>query len=287
MADAPDEFQPFLTRPSPEALSQALAASAAPERALEGLIAFYGEAGLDWAVGETPLDRFAEAAPDAGPARREAAAPALTLPDPAAHPARAARTLDELRDALEAFDGCALKNTATRLVFADGTPGAGLMVIGEAPGAEEDRAGLPFVGRAGRLLDRMLAAIGLDRRVNVYIANVVPWRPPGNRTPSPQETAACLPFLLRQIELAAPRVILCVGGPSSQTVLGLTEGIMRMRGRWRVLETHGLKARAMPTLHPAYLLRRPEHKGLAWRDLRAVRAALDKGGAEGNSAPGA
>ena len=274
MADAPDEFQPFLTRPSPEALSQALAASAAPERALEGLIAFYGEAGLDWAVGETPLDRFAEAAPDAGPARREAAAPALPLPDPAAHPARRARTLDELRAALEAFEGCALKTTATRLVFADGTPGAGLMVIGEAPGAEEDRAGLPFVGRAGRLLDRMLAAIGRDR-TSVYIANVVPWRPPGNRTPSAQETAACLPFLLRQIELAAPRVILCVGGPSSQTVLGLTEGIMRARGRWRVFESHGLKARAMPTLHPAYLLRRPQDKGLVWRDLRAVRAALD------------
>ena len=274
MADAPDDFQPFLSRPSPEALSQALAASAEPERALEGLLAFYGEAGLDWAVGERPLDRFAEGAPAAGEARGAQAAPAASRRDPAGHPARAARTLDELRDALEAFEGCALKNTATRLVFADGTPGAGLMVIGEAPGAEEDRAGLPFVGRAGRLLDRMLAAIGRDR-ASAYIANVVPWRPPGNRTPSPQETAACLPFLLRQIELAAPRVILCVGGPSSQTVLGLTEGIMRARGRWRVFESHGLKARVMPTLHPAYLLRRPEHKGLAWRDLRAVRAALD------------
>lgn len=273
MAEPPRAQDP----PSPlshEALSHALAQTGEGARALESWLAWLGEAGLDWAVSETPVDRFAqEAAPRALAALDAPAAPTE-------HPARQARTLDELRAALAAFEGCGLKTTATQLVFADGTPGAPVMVIGEAPGAEEDRAGLPFVGRAGRLLDKMLASIGLDRR-SVYIANVVPWRPPGNRTPSPQESAACLPFLLRQIELAAPQIILCVGGPSSQTVLGLKEGIMRTRGVWRVFESHGLKAKAMATLHPAYLLRRPEHKAVAWRDLRAVRAELDRRGLAG------
>lgn len=284
MADAGSDFQPFLTPPSAEALSQALARSAEPDRALESLLAAYAEAGLDWAVGDAPLDRFAEAAPAPRPSQQGAPAPALAAPGE--HPARRARTLEELRAALDAFEGCALKATATRLAFADGVAGAPLMVIGEAPGAEEDRAGLPFVGRAGRLLDRMLAAIGLDRRVNVYIANVVPWRPPGNRTPSPQEVAACLPFLMRQIELAAPRAILCVGGPSSQAVLGASEGVMRLRGRWRDFESRGFRARALATLHPAYLLRRPEHKALAWRDLRLLRAELDRLAPERNPAPG-
>jgi DNA polymerase len=257
--------------PAAEALARALAASEEPERALESLLAWLGEAGLDWASAETPVDRFAETA---APALAEAPVAA----DPSAHPARRARTLDELRAALEAFEGCALKATATQLAFADGVAGAPVMVIGEAPGAEEDRAGKPFVGRAGRLLDKMLAAIGLDRTKNVYIANVVPWRPPGNRTPSPQESAACLPFLMRQIELCAPQIILCVGGPSTQTVLGVKDGIMRARGTWRDFASHGVQARAMATLHPAYLLRQPAHKGLVWRDLRAVRAELARRG---------
>ncbi|QLP96542.1 MAG: uracil-DNA glycosylase [Rhodoblastus sp.] len=254
-----------------------MAASDEPERALESLFAWHAEAGLDWAASETPVDRFA---PETTAARGETQVAGAPPRPPTEHPARQARTLDELRAALLEFDGCALKTTATQLVFADGTPGAPVMVIGEAPGADEDRVGLPFVGRAGRLLDKMLASIGLDRDT-VYIANVVPWRPPGNRTPSPQETAACLPFLLRQIELAAPQIILCVGGPSSQTVLGLKEGIMRSRGAWRVFESHGLRAQAMATLHPAYLLRSPQHKALAWRDLRAVRAELDRRGLAG------
>lgn len=265
MAEPPRAQDP--TSPSShEELLDALARTDDRDAALESWLAWQAEAGLDWAVSETPLDRFAQAAAplDLPPA-----------PDAGEHPARRARTLDELRAALEAFEGCALKTTATQLVFADGTPGAPVMVIGEAPGAEEDRAGVPFIGRAGRLLDRMLASIGLDRSA-VYIANVVPWRPPGNRTPSAQETAACLPFLKRQIELAAPQVILCVGGPSSQNVLGLKEGIMRTRGVWRAFESHGFAAPAMATLHPAYLLRSPQHKNLVWRDLRAVRAELDR-----------
>ncbi len=146
--------------------------------------------------------------------------------------AASAQTLDELRESLAAFDGCALKNSATQLVFADGAPDARVMLIGEGPGADEDRQGKPFVGRAGQLLDKMLAAIGLDR-TKVYIANVVPWRPPGNRTPTPQELALCLPFVRRQIELVAPDFLVLLGACAAQTVLDEKEGIMRLRGHWR------------------------------------------------------
>jgi DNA polymerase len=255
--------------PSAEALARALEENAEPARALEAALDWMAAAGLDWAIGEAPVDRFAGAG--------AAEAPLAPPSSPDVHPARAARTLDELRAALEAFEGCALKATATRLVFADGTPGAPVMIVGEAPGAEEDRVGRPFVGRAGRLLDRMLASVGLDRS-SVYIANIVPWRPPGNRDPNAQETAACLPFLTRQIELARPQILLCLGGPSTQTVLGVRQGVMRARGTWRDYEANGFHARAMALLHPAYLLRQPAHKGLAWRDLRAVRAELDRRG---------
>ncbi len=144
-------------------------------------------------------------------------------------------TLDELRARLDAFEGCALKKTATQLVFSDGNPEANIMFVGEAPGADEDRIGRPFVGRAGQLLDKMLAAIGLDR-TKVYIANVVPWRPPGNRTPTPVETAACLPFTRRQIELVDPKILVCVGLPSAQTLLNVSEGIKRARGKWMSYE---------------------------------------------------
>src|SRR5258705_7981822 len=137
--------------------------------------------------------------------------------------ARTAPTLEALRALLENFDGCALKHTATRLVFADGNPQARVMFVGEAPGRDEDIEGLPFVGRSGKLLDRMIAAIGLDRS-SVYIANVVPWRPPGNRTPTPQESAVCLPFTLRQIELAGPDILVCLGNPSTQTLLNSKDG---------------------------------------------------------------
>ena len=174
------------------------------------------------------------------------------------------------------FEGCPLKRTATQLVFADGAPGAALMIVGEAPGAEEDRAGLPFVGRAGQLLDKMLAAIGLDR-TKVYIANVVPWRPPGNRTPTTQEAAVCLPFIRRQIELCAPRILVTMGNPSTQTLLNVKDGITRIRGAWREYEiAPGRTIPVLPTLHPAYLLRSPAAKRYAWADLRALKAALDQ-----------
>src|SRR6266511_2760630 len=185
------------------------------------LLAFYREAGVDALLEETPTDRFAgdQEAPRAEPARARTEAP------------KSAATLEELQAMLERFQGCALRTTATQLVFADGNPKARVMFVGEAPGRDEDIEGLPFVGRSGKLLDRMMAAIGLDRR-SAYIANVVPWRPPGNRTPTPQESAVCLPFTLRQIELADPDILVCLGTPSAQTLLNSKDGILKTRGRW-------------------------------------------------------
>ncbi|HEV2627503.1 MAG TPA: uracil-DNA glycosylase [Pseudolabrys sp.] len=253
------------------------------------LLDFYLEAGADALIGEEPVDRFAEPAPvsrtvPAAPAPSKpdrvplvpAAAPAPAAPDAAAtearEAARSARTLDELRAILERFDGCALKATASRLVFSDGNPDARVMLVGEAPGRDEDIEGVPFVGRSGKLLDLMLAAVGLDRS-SVYIANVVPWRPPGNRTPTPQETQICLPFITRQIELADPDILVCLGGPSAQTLLGQS-GITKIRGRWFNYTTGTREIRAMPTFHPAFLLRSPLQKRFAWRDFLAIKKAL-------------
>jgi DNA polymerase len=174
---------------------------------------------------------------------------------------------------MDRFDGCGLRLTAKQLVFADGNPQARLMIVGEAPGREEDIAGRPFVGPSGQLLDRILAAIGLDR-TQVYVANLVPWRPPGNRTPTPQESQVCLPFLKRQIELADPDILLCLGGPSSAALLGMTDGIRKFRGRWRVYHTGKREIRAIASFHPSYLLRTPLEKRNAWRDFLAVKAAL-------------
>ncbi len=187
--------------------------------------------------------------------------------------AKSADTLDALRALLEGFEGCALRGTATQLVFADGNPESRVMFVGEAPGYEEDMTGRPFVGRSGKLLDLMMQAIGLDRS-RAYIANVVPWRPPGNRTPTPQETAICLPFIRRQIELADPDVLVCMGQPATQTLLGTKEGITRTRGRWFGFDTGTREIRAVATLHPAYLLRQPLQKRLAWRDFLAIKKAL-------------
>lgn len=189
--------------------------------------------------------------------------------------ARNAASLEELEAALRAFDGCGLKATAKNLCFYRGAPRARLMIIGEAPGREEDLEGRPFVGRAGQLLDKMLAAIGL-REEDVHITNVVYWRPPGNRTPTPQESQVCRPFLERQMELVGPDIVLLLGGAAAKQVLDVTEGIMRIRGRWREIDIGGRPVRTMATLHPAYLLRTPAAKRQAWRDLLAVRAALDE-----------
>ena len=188
--------------------------------------------------------------------------------------ARAARDLDALRAALAGFDGCALKATAKNLCFYRGAPDAPVMIIGEAPGRDEDHEGRPFVGRAGQLLDRMLASIGLDEN-SVHITNVVYWRPPGNRTPTPQETQVCRPFLERQIELVAPKALLLLGGPAMKAILDLPDGIMKVRGRWKDVTVGAHRTRALPTLHPAYLLRSPAAKRQAWRDLLSLRAQLD------------
>ena len=258
------------------------------------LLAFYSEAGVDALVGETPVDHLTDdlveqpAAPPTPalpiprvpiPRIMESAPPAAVPPSPdaaimaAREAAKSAVTLQDLRAILDRFEGCALRSAATQLVFASGNPQSRVMFVGEAPGRDEDIQGEPFVGRAGKLLDRMLAAIGLDRS-SVYIANIVPWRPPGNRTPTPQEAQICLPFLLRQIELADPEILVCLGNPSAQTLLGLREGITRTRGRWFPFHTGARQIRAMPTLHPAYLLRQPLQKRLAWRDFLAIKKAL-------------
>ncbi|MFQ5774488.1 MAG: uracil-DNA glycosylase [Kiloniellaceae bacterium] len=238
------------------------------------------EAGADEAVGEAAIDRLGEAAARPAPVRREPAR--LTSAEAALatarERARAAATLEELRAALAAFEGCPLKHTATNLVFADGNPQARIMIVGEGPGAEEDRRGLPFVGASGRLLDRMLACIGLDR-TGVYITNVLFWRPPGNRSPTGAEIAACLPFVERHIELVDPDYLLLVGGISAKTLLGRSEGILRLRGRWSRYQHAGM-ARPIPalaSLHPAYLLRQPAQKRLAWRDLLSLHEALHSG----------
>jgi uracil-DNA glycosylase family 4 len=269
-----------------------VAMTPAHDKPARDLLDFYRDAGVDAFISETPVDRFADAnAPRAAaPARapqqasllpdiesKGRAAPAPPAPDQAALSARetakSAKTLDELRAILEKFDGCALKATATQLVFADGNPNARIMFVGEAPGRDEDIEGLPFVGRSGKLLDRMLAAIGLDRS-QVYIANIVPWRPPGNREPSPHETSVCLPFIQRQIELCDPDFLICLGRPSMQTLLGIKEPISKARGRWFSFDTGTREIRAMPTFHPAFLLRSPLQKRFAWRDFLAIKKAL-------------
>ncbi len=202
------------------------------------------------------------------------AIPADTPESSARALAEAACDLETLQTVMANFDGCTLRRTATQLVFADGVPGSRVMFVGEAPGADEDRIGRPFVGRAGQLLDRMLNAIGLDRQ-KVYIANVVPWRPPGNRTPTPQETQTCLPFIQQQIHLANPEFLVCLGASAARTLLGVEGGIMRARGSWFDYPHQvGREIRALAMLHPAFLLRQPAHKQFAWADMRALASAL-------------
>ena len=280
--------------------------------ALAALLAWYRAMGVDHPVGEAPLDwlsrgdlapgqafRLATSpadtakSPASPPAPRQPAAPrapvppsasppprqfAATPPDAAVTSARAlagqARSLPELEATLARFDGCSLKVTAKNLCFYRGAQAARLMLIGEAPGRDEDLQGKPFVGRAGQLLDRMLAAIGLSEE-NVHITNIVYWRPPGNRTPTPQEAQVCRPFLERQVELVAPETIVLLGGAAAKHILDVPEGIMRLRGKFRDVVIGSLSVRAMATLHPAYLLRTPAAKRLAWRDLLAIKGALE------------
>jgi DNA polymerase len=244
---------------------------------LHSVLDWYRAVGVDLAVGETPVDRFAAsaAAPRPRPAAVEEPVVAqFAVPDDTQALAAGAATMAELRAVMEAYEGCALKKRATQLCFADGNPEAEIMLVGEGPGEQEDQAGKPFVGKAGQLLDRMLAAIGLDR-TKVFIANMVPWRPPGNREPSPEELALCAPFLHRQIELVAPKVLVTLGNVPTKALFGTTQGITRTRGQWQDLTVNGHSMRALPMLHPAYLLRLPAAKAMAWRDLLSLRRAIE------------
>jgi len=282
-----------MNKPPPPALEDLTDAEAL------SLLDFYVSAGVSDLVGDQAVDRYAQGsqepsddvadsarscAPVAAPLR---AAPSTPI-GPAAIPlestenvessralAAACDDLAALRTAMEGFDGCSLKKTAKNLVFADGNPQARVMFVGEAPGRDEDIQGLPFVGRSGQLLDRMLAAIDLDR-TSAYIANVLPWRPPGNRTPTPEELAICRPFIDRHIELVDPAVLVFLGGVSAKQMLGTSTGIMKLRGHWKSYTCNGRDIPALPTFHPAYLLRQSAQKRLAWRDFLSLKLRLDE-----------
>ena len=249
---------------------------------------------LDWhlamganeAIQETPVNRLGalEEVAAAKP-RTESSRPSTRdMPSPpapneavanAATTAANANTLDELEKAVLAFEGCSLKHTAMNTVFARGRAASGLMLIGEAPGADEDRQGKPFVGASGQLLDKMMAAIGRKTEDQYYISNILPWRPPGNRKPTPVESATCLPFIKRHIELAKPKVIVLLGGTAVSALLDITDGITRVRGRWYTYLAGKETIPAMATFHPAYLLRQPQLKRQAWQDLLEIKLKLE------------
>ena len=266
------------------------------------LLRWYVEQGVDEAIGDEPIDRFAAPPPPpAAPAERPPSAPAARAPTPLRTPpppisaaprapvplespqlvedaralAEGCSTLAELEAAIRGFEGCALKRTAKNTVFADGTPGAPVMIVGEAPGADEDRLGKPFVGVSGQLMDRMMGAIGLARDGGFYITNILFWRPPGNRTPTTAEQGMCLAFTRRHIELAKPKVLVLAGGVAVKAVLDTTEGITRLRGKWTGYTLgDGTVIPTMPTFHPAYLLRTPASKRQSWQDLLAIDKKL-------------
>ncbi|UTO28870.1 uracil-DNA glycosylase [Bartonella harrusi] len=260
----------------------------------EELLNFYKESGVDAVLTDWPIDRFSQSVtlekkstqtvntshdqpisptkfahhllPNHDRVQREPSAIEI---------AKNTHTLDELKSALLAFNGCSLKLTAKNTCFSDGTAGSLLMLIGEAPGREEDIQGIPFVGKAGMLLNKILASIGLTRK-DVYIANTIPWRPPGNRTPTPREVALCRPFIERQISLANPRVLIALGGIAMQFLTGAQNGIIRTRGKWFTYESeNNIKIPVMPTFHPAYLLRTPSQKKLTWMDFLEVKNRLN------------
>jgi uracil-DNA glycosylase len=257
-----------------------------PEReALVAALAWQMAMGADEAILPAPVARTArppaEETPRPAPARAAAAPvppPALPAQAEAATLAAGADSLDALREAMSRFTGSPLRETATNMVFADGVPGAPVMVIGEAPGAEEDRLGRPFVGASGQLLDRMFASIGMGRGENLYTTNILPFRPPGNRTPTDAELNLFLPFVLRHVALARPRVLVLAGGVSAKGLLRQREGITRLRGRWHQVSLFdGQVIPALPTLHPAYLLRNPVAKREAWADLLLLRRSMEDG----------
>jgi uracil-DNA glycosylase family 4 len=265
---------------------------------LESLLRWYVDQGIDEAIGEDAIDRFAAPAPQPTPLpvqQRAPAAPTPIRPAPAAvapprgpvpiespqlvEDARAlaqrCNSVEDLEAAVRAFEGCVLKRTAKNTVFADGVVGSPVMVVGEAPGADEDRLGKPFVGVSGQLMDRMFEAIGMSRERDLYITNILFWRPPGNRTPTLAEQAICMAFTRRHIELARPKVLVLAGGTAAKSVLDTTEGIMRLRGKWTTLSLDdGSAVPTLPTFHPAYLLRTPASKRQSWLDLLSLDKKL-------------
>ncbi len=258
------------------------------------LLQFYIDTGADEAIGaerqdrtiilkniETPVSALPVSFPvTAASSAREQAAPAGTFESlgPAREAAQAARTLEELKFALESFDGLSLKRTATQMVFADGVPSARIMLVGEVPGTEEDRLGRPFVGAGGVLFDKMMAAIGLSRETNIYISTIINWRPPGNRSPAEAEIALSLPFIQRHIALVNPAVLIYVGGVSAKTLLQTNQGITRLRGKWLDYQPEGAEKPipSMAIFHPDYLLHAPAQKALAWQDLLKIKARLNE-----------
>ncbi|MFO1083379.1 MAG: uracil-DNA glycosylase [Reyranellaceae bacterium] len=277
-----------------------------PREDFAALLRWYVDLGFDETIGEEPVDRFALPPPAPLAIVAQPAIPAPALAAPPAAPATGPRpapppipprapvpiespqlvedaralaqrcgSVAELEAAIRGFEGCALKRTAKNTVFADGVAGAPVMVIGEAPGADEDRLGKPFVGVSGQLMDRMFDAIGMSRQRDLYITNIIFWRPPGNRTPTQAEQAICLAFTRRHIELARPKVLVLAGGTSAKAILDTTEGIMRLRGKWTNLQLDdGSVVPTLPTFHPAYLLRTPASKRQSWIDLLAVDRKL-------------
>ncbi|SEP41205.1 DNA polymerase [Rhodospirillales bacterium URHD0017] len=265
---------------------------------LESLLRWYVDQGIDESIGEEAIDRFAAPAPQAAPAPIQQKAPtaptpirpapvapaALRGPVPIESPqlvedaralAQRCNSVEELEAAVRAFDGCALKRTAKNTVFADGVVGSPVMIVGEAPGGDEDRLGKPFVGVSGQLMDRMFDAIGMSRERDLYITNILFWRPPGNRTPTLAEQAICMAFTRRHIELARPKVLVLAGGTAAKSVLDTTEGIMRLRGKWTTLGLDdGSAVPTLPTFHPAYLLRTPASKRQSWSDLLSLDKKL-------------
>jgi uracil-DNA glycosylase len=242
---------------------------------------WYQEIGIDVAVGEEPCDHTAPlrcattkevSSSELMPPKTTSAALPITSPVNLSN----CQTLEDLRRAITAFEGCALKKTATNLVFADGNPQAKVMLVGEAPGADEDRQGTPFVGVSGQLLDKIIATIGLDR-TSVYITNILPWRPPGNRQPTPQEIAACKPFVEKHIALIQPQILVLVGGVAMKTLLDTNEGIMRVRGTWQSYTSLDIKApiKALATYHPSFLLRSPGQKAQSWQDMLMIKKVLE------------
>ena len=246
---------------------------------------WYQELGINIAVGESPANHSVPVRsipPKDSLSKKAPVTAAPQISSPSNHPPmtpptdlKDCKTLADLRRALETFEGCALKKTAMNLVFADGNPNAKVMLVGEAPGADEDRQGVPFVGVSGQLLDRMLATIGLDR-TSVYITNIVNWRPPGNRQPTPQEIAMCKPFVEKHIALVNPEILVLVGGVAMKTLYNTNDGIMRLRGTWQSYTSPGLPApiKAIATYHPSFLLRSPGQKAQSWQDLLMIKKAL-------------